>query len=215
MAMAVLAFQPTKPPIESSSSSHTRMGVQTATEVERNYSAMLDQADLLREQYGERALRKLLELVIRASRQLENPKIDAAGQKVQSKIKLPPATVTAPDGSQQFVEHQLGVGQHVGLVWPPYFAPSIDEATKVVDIASKALAAGIIDLETAVAYVSPHFGIENIPEMVKKLEAAAEKAKAQMAAGFGLAPGAASAPMGAQPAQPGMTGTRHPYGKRG
>ena len=183
-----------------------RKGVKmTATEVDRNYSAMLDQADILREQYGERGMRKLLELVLRAARLIEAPKLNVdTGIVERSTIKLPPRIVTQPDGTQSFEEYRLGKGQHVGLVWPDYFSPTIDEAGKAVDNAVKGTTGNVLDLETAVASLAQHYGIEDVPAMVKKLEAKQVATQQAMlgSVAAGIAPGASSKPKPPQPPPP-------------
>jgi hypothetical protein len=176
-----------------SQSSARRGYKQTATEIDRNYSAMLDQADILREQYGNRGMRKLLELVLKAARLLEAPKLDVAtGEVVRSKVKLPPRVVENPDGTTTFAEYQLGRGQHVALVWPQYFAPTIEEAGKAVENAVKAYQGGVIDLATAVASIAQHFGIEDIPAMVARLQEVADAKARAAVAGLGMPPGAMS-----------------------
>ncbi len=53
---------------------HPDVSGKTATEVERNYQAMLSKADVLREQYGQRCIIPLLEMIYRAATLLAKPR---------------------------------------------------------------------------------------------------------------------------------------------
>lgn len=54
---------------------HPDVAGKTATEVQRNYEAMLAKADVLREQYGQRLVIPLLEMMWRGANQLYQPKL--------------------------------------------------------------------------------------------------------------------------------------------
>jgi hypothetical protein len=147
----------------------------TEKEVDHNYSAMIDQADILREQYGEKGVKRLLELVIRAVRKLDRPKIEKAGADgiptiIRSVVKLPKRRVENASGEAVYIERQHGKGEVVELKWPDYFTASTDEVSKRVEAASKAKEAKLIDHEHATKFVSKDFSVENVPQMMKKME---------------------------------------------
>lgn len=54
---------------------HPDVAGKTATEVERMYQSMIQKADVMREQYGQRGILPLLEMIYRAAIQLEKPRI--------------------------------------------------------------------------------------------------------------------------------------------
>lgn len=125
----------------------------TATEVDRNYAAMLARADVFREQYGEMGIKKLINMVLVAAATLSRARQD--GDKiVRYAINLP----TRDDGT----DHRLGPGPYqCSLQWPPYFEPSLDDATKAVNAAGLAKQAGLVDQVHATKFVAPYFQVED------------------------------------------------------
>jgi hypothetical protein len=133
----------------------------TATEIERNYAAMLARADKFREQYGEMGVKRLINMVIVAAVTLNKPR-SVDGSITRYTIKLP----ARDDGR----ERRLGRGPfQATLTWPPYFEPSLDDAGKAVSAAGTAKQAGLIDQEHATKYVAPFFQIEDPGALSKQI----------------------------------------------
>lgn len=145
----------------------------TMTEIERNYSSMLEKCDVLREQYGERGVKPLLEMMLAAARGLSQPRIvrgSGPARVERPLIRLPKkALKETADGRATFVERKLGPSDQVDLKWPPYFTPSLDDAVKAVQAAAMALTTHIVDDEHAAQFVAPYFQIEDVPGLLEKL----------------------------------------------
>lgn len=157
----------------------------TMMEIERNYSAMLEKTDLLREQYGERGVKPILTMLLRAARKLAGAKIERAADGtpriVRETINLPPKVLQeGADGRAVFVPRKLGPSSLVALQWPPYFTPSLDDIVKAVQAAGIARAAQLLDDEHAIAFIAPYFQIADTRAMLDKIRAAAETANAQV-----------------------------------
>ena len=137
----------------------------TEEETEQNYSNMLERADTMREQYGERGIKRLLEMVIRAARGLATTtKLTVVGSKVtpaRSIVRLP----LSPEGKP----YELGNGTTIDLIWPDYYEPSLDRVTKAVDAASKAEMAWLINKKLAVQFIAPFFKVEDVAGLVEEL----------------------------------------------
>jgi hypothetical protein len=150
----------------------------TEEEVMQNYSAMLETADKLREQYGV-GIYRLCKMVLLAARKLETPVSAQVGTNVRvisRAIKLPPRIDSDPDGENIMVkERMLGKGTTVNLTWPGYGEPSLADAGQAVVGASQAKLTGLIDLDTAIKHIAPYFQIENIAKVKKAAEAEAKK----------------------------------------
>jgi hypothetical protein len=151
----------------------------TATEVERDYSSMIEEADIRREQYGEHGIKPLLEKLIRAAKTLGMATIDrsnpATPMITRRQIILPKKPIINPDTGEitGLEERKLGSGETITLQWPPYFMPSLQDATLAVKAAGDAKLSGLIDAEHATQSVAPYFQVENIPEMLKRVKAEA------------------------------------------
>lgn len=131
----------------------------TATEVERNFAAMLARADTFREQYGEMGVKRLINMALVAAVTLSRPRV-ANGQITRFEIKLP----AKADGSP----HKLGHGPfQATLAWPPYFEPSISDAMNAVNAAVNAKAGNLVDQETATKFIAPFFQIEDVAKAAK------------------------------------------------
>ena len=148
----------------------------TATEVEHQYSSMIEEADILRSQYG-KSLQRLVKMVLGAARFLaephDEPQSDGTVKRVSYTIALPKKSTKNPDtGAVTYSDRELGDGEQVYLRWPDYFEPTQTDVQALVTAAGQALKVfGLIDQETAVRYVSTPFQIENVPDMVKKIKA--------------------------------------------
>ncbi len=158
----------------------------TASEVEHNYSSMLEQAGLLREQYGQ-AIKRLMEMILKSARRLTQQRVDRTGpvaRIVQNTIKLPKRRIVNPDGTAVWVDRMLGNGEQIDLQWPEFYEPSPSEIGARVDAAGKAKTYGIIDVKHAVDFIARDFNIENPAQTVEAI-------KAEAPAGPPGAPGAA------------------------
>jgi Domain of unknown function (DUF4055) len=145
----------------------------TATEVERIMAPMLAKADMLREQYGEQGVKRLLNMICVAAKRITTPRAENGGIKRQV-FALPDKIVTNQDGTTaQRVPRVLGDGPYqVSLTWPSYYEPGVQDATSAVNTAVTARAGGLIDLETAVNFIATYFGIENVRILLQKLQQA-------------------------------------------
>lgn len=151
-----------------------RVAQRTATEVEQEHGSMLEQADLLREAYGERGVKPLLEKVLRAARRLSTPqKVGAAI--VRQAITLPRKRTVDDKGRTVWAQRVLGNGTQVEVEWPSYFAPSPTRTKDAVDAATRALNGNLVDLDTAAKHVLPLFGVENVADVLQLLHAERER----------------------------------------
>jgi hypothetical protein len=141
----------------------TKRKEKTAAEVERQFSTMMDKADLYREQYGETGVVTLLEMALKIGRKV--------------KIKLPKRETVLPGGGGiEYGEVTIGKGEEVTLKWPPYFRPSI-ERTEIATNAALAAKGQLIDTNTAVSFVAEMFGVENVGLLLESLKAEKELAE--------------------------------------
>lgn len=143
----------------------------TATEIEKLYASMLAKADVLREQYGERCIKPLLEMMVRAVRLLEKPRAVEGGI-IRQMVKLPPRIVTKDDLSIVREPRKLpdDADMEINLNWGPYFNPSLDEAFKAVQAATTARLGGMLDHEHAVAFTAPYLLVEDARSMARKVQ---------------------------------------------
>lgn len=153
----------------------------TEEEVEKNYSNMVEQADEFREQYGERGVKKLLEMVLRIARSSERTWIDRTGEVptlTRSSIKLPKKRVQDEmTGAVMWVSREIGSGEQIELSWPQYFVPSLKAVSDAVTAAGSAKQFGLVAGETATKFVAEYFQVEDV-----KAENAAAQAEADAAA---------------------------------
>lgn len=166
---------------------------QTATEVDRNYAAMLARADIFREQYGEMGVKKLVNMVLVAAVSLTRPRV-VNGSIMRYSINLP----KKDDGS----DHKLGMGPYQAtLQWPPYFEPSLDDATKAVNAAGLAKQSGLVDQVHATKFVAPFFQVEDPAQHATELakQALAEQTDIENEALAGAQPDQPVAPEAAAP----------------
>lgn len=148
----------------------------TATEIEREYSSMLEESDILREQYGQ-GVKLLLEKLLRAAHMLTQGQVDRSDPNlpkiVRQEIVLPPKPIINDDtGKVTGTEpRELGNGQTVDLRWPPYITPSIQDVQMGVKAASDAKIGGLVDREHAASFVASDFQVEDTTAMLKRIDA--------------------------------------------
>lgn len=153
-------------------------GSRTATEIERVYSSMLAKADVLREQYGERGVKPLMEKMLKAAKQVTTPRAEGEGI-VRGSLLLPDRIEKDAAGNTSRKPRQLGPGGVLKLQWPGYFEPGLQDVNTAVQAATNAKSAKLIDAEHATQFVADFFNVEDVPAMMKSME---EEAAAQQAA---------------------------------
>lgn len=164
----------------------------TVEEVEHVYSSMIEKCDELREQYGELGIKRLLEMVLRAARQLAQTRTavgsDGIPQIVRGTIKLPKRrAIDELTGETVWLERKLGNGEQIELRWPRYYTPSQQSIGEAVNAAGTAKEKGLIDAKHAAEYVAEDFNVENVQEMLGKISKEQEAA-AYVAMGMGGPP---------------------------
>ena len=157
---------------------HPDTAQRTATEVERAYSSMLSKADILREQYGQKCILPLMEMMVEAVKILNQPRRTEQGI-VRQVVELPPRIDAQEDGTVERAARELGPGGTLMLVWPGYFAPTLADAEMATRAAASANAAGLLDKQHAVAFIAPHFGVENVKDVLSKVKKEADELAAQ------------------------------------
>lgn len=143
-------------------------GSPTAFEIEKRYSSMIEKTDVMREQYGQNGVLRLVEMMLRAARKLEKG------------ITLPQRTITKADGSVEQKPQQLGKGGQIKLRWPKYFEPTLADTQAAVTAAAKAVLAGLIDLEHAARFTAEHFRVKDVPAMLKRIQDEMQKRQEQL-----------------------------------
>lgn len=149
----------------------------TATEIDRDYSAMLEKADVLREQYGERGVKRLLGIALRVCRAAATPKVDPMSNRVSvGTVDLPPRSKTDPKtGLTSFEPRKLGQSSYVSLQWGPYFQPTLEDVNKAVQAAAAAKKETLVDEAAATQFVSAYFGIDDVPATLHKIKQKADE----------------------------------------
>lgn len=166
----------------------------TEEEVEKNYSNMIEQCDEFREQYGERGVKKLLEMVLKIARLTNRTWIDKSGEiptLARSQIKLPKKKEQVDAGVVTWRERELGQGEQIELTWPQYFQASLEAVSAAVTAAVTAKQGSLISGETATKFVSEYFQVED-----PRAETAAAEAEAAAAEAEFMAQSAAAAGLG-------------------
>jgi hypothetical protein len=149
----------------------------TATEVLRAYSSMHARADVLREQYGERFIKPLLSMVVRAARAKTGslrdangaPARDAQGRRMVGVLDLPQRIEQDGDDIRR-VDRVLGTGGDLRLQWPSYVTPTLEEESLAVRSAGEARALGLVDNEHAVKKVAAFYGVEDVSAMLQAMQ---------------------------------------------
>jgi hypothetical protein len=160
---------------------HPELANRTATEIERAFSSMLAKADVFREQYGERGVKPLLNMMIRACSRLKTPKVGADGTTLEAQtINLPDRVVKIGDVITR-TPRKLGPGGELGTQWPGYFEPTPTDVVQTTQAATLAKTGGLIDQDHASKFVADAFRVENVQAMLEKLKAEAKEQQDQLA----------------------------------
>lgn len=154
-------------------------GKRTATEVDKMYASMIAKADVLREQYGERLVKPLVEMMVKAVRLIEKPRL-VDGQLVRRVVRLPDQVSRRDDGTVERAARTLGEGGLLNLSWGPYFDPTLDDLQKATQATSVAMASGLIDRAHAIGFVAPYYLVEDVTGMTKAIEREAEAAQLRL-----------------------------------
>lgn len=162
----------------------------TATEVNSRVARMFEHADALREQYGAMGAVLLMEKAEHAVRKLTKPvrtlrtNDDGTTTPVVqlAVVRLPRRVVKdKATGTVQAVPRKLGPGGVLGLRWPPYFTPTLDDVEKAARAATTATGGKpVINDEVAARFVAPYFGLESADQLVDALRQAAEQEQAEL-----------------------------------
>lgn len=147
-------------------------GSRTATEIERAYSSMLAKADVLREQYGERGIKPLLEKMLKAAKQVVTPRAEGEAI-VRGALLLPDRIEKDAAGQVTRNPRRLGPGGVLKLQWPGYFEAGLSDVNTAVQAATNAKAAQLIDDEHATKFVAEYFNVEDVPAMMQSMEESA------------------------------------------
>lgn len=179
----------------------------TVEEVEHVYSSMIEKCDELREQYGELGIKRLLEMVLRAARQLAQTRTavgaDGIPKIVRGTIKLPKRrAIDELTGETVWLERKLGNGEQIELRWPRYYTPSQQSIGEAVNAAGTAKEKGLIDAKHAAEYVAEDFNVENVQEMLGKISKEQKEAAAAMGMGGAPIEEEEPAPMPTETARP-------------
>lgn len=155
----------------------------TATQVERRFASMLSKAAILREQYGERLVKPLIEMMLKGARSLAKPRV-VDGVLVRQTLQLPMKVQPNGDGTVKRAARELGEGGILELVWGPYFAPTLEDAQKAAQSATLAKSGGLLDSAHAIAFVAPYFNVEDVTAISEKIKAESAEALAGIDAGI-------------------------------
>lgn len=159
---------------------------QSAKAIEFIYAPMLEQADVLRGQYGDLGFLPMCEILIRMAKRVTNQFVKTAdGRAGQLMVDVPPRVVTikpgpnAPAGAKivtQVLDRKLGPGGHIKCMWGPYFSPTEQDRQLSVQTTVAAEAGKIIDQETAIRSGAEVFGVKDVDQMVTKIRDESDRA---------------------------------------
>ncbi|MFA6166774.1 MAG: hypothetical protein WC700_09165 [Gemmatimonadaceae bacterium] len=180
-----------------------KAGPPTATEIRRRYDSMESRIDGFREQYGQTGVLPLIRLVLSAAQKIaaRPPRTEVVDEEtgetreVRDGIILPrKAVVDAATGAVQWLPRLVPSADEpleLALKWPPYERPSLTDTKDAVTAAGLALTSKVLDIEAAIRFVAPFFGIDDAGALHKKLEAAAaaEREAQEQAAMSGMGGG--------------------------
>lgn len=146
------------------------------------YAPMTSKCDVLRTQYGEMGIVRVLEGLLGACRILED-----RGEMVI----LPPKKLSEEeeDGTATtLLEDQApGEGENVSLIWPTYFPPTWAEISSAVDATQKVSGGkSLVSRRTAIQSIAQFFGIEDVDAELAAMDREADEALERQAAELAL-----------------------------
>ncbi len=130
---------------------------------------------MLREQYGERGVKRLLVKLLKVVTGVES-----AGQA----LVLPPKLETTPDGKKKLIPRKLGPNAADAIItfqWPGYTTPTVDDVAKTVTAASNAKLSNLVDDEHCAQLLATAFQIEDVRAMLAAIAKKAADAEAAFA----------------------------------
>jgi hypothetical protein len=155
-------------------------GDKTATEIERTFSAMLEKADLLRQQYGS-AMIQLWKKVLHAVRMLHTPKVDErTGQMYIDRVNVPPRMDYNEDGQAIEIPRTPGRGQHIQLIWGRYFPPSLNDIETAIRLATSAKDSEVLSKNDCIKYFAGYLQLDP-QHIIKELAREAKETEAKEA----------------------------------
>lgn len=153
---------------------HPDVAAATATEINRRYESMLAKADVLREQYGQRLIAPLMDMMVDAATRANKPRVEGDSI-VRYAVTLPPRLVDGKLVDRVPPENP----EQVTVQWPGYFDTSLADAQAASQAVTTAKLAGVLDDENAAKFLAPYFRVENADEML--VQAQKESGAAQAA----------------------------------
>lgn len=151
---------------------------QTAFEVQQKLGPQQSKTALLREQYGQQGVRRLLLMAVKMELTLR--------QRGQGMTAMEPRVIKVQDGEDQTEAVSIGEGDgYIDVTWPPIARPTPADTTAAVSSATTALQGGVVDEETAVRYAASYFNAEDPAEVLSRIRAdreARERAEREAAA---------------------------------
>lgn len=148
----------------------------TATEIVSLFADMLEQAEMLRDQYGP-ALELLFEMVELAVRTLQEPQI-VNGVAQRAIIQLPDRMVTQ-DGETFRSPRELGPGGDLIAVWGPFSKPPMTDIETAVRTMGDATMNSFASKKHAMRFLAPYLDYSDPAAMQREMdEEAAEQAAA-------------------------------------
>lgn len=156
---------------------------QSAKALEILYQPMLANCDILREQYGEHGVKRVLLDMLRVARMFESmpPTTLPDGTVVQSKVILPPRVETAGEDGEEgetiITERKPGASENITLNWRPYFAPTWDDIVKATSGMKNANGGkATVSQRTSVQAIAPLVGVVDIDAEMARIKEEEEEA---------------------------------------
>lgn len=151
---------------------------QSAAAMRIIYAPMLANADILREQYGEMGIRRILEDMLRMARVLMTrpaQRDPETGEMQKAAVVLPPRVLYTQGAGGELdrksVDRKPGTATTVGLNWPAYFPATTADVKLSVESAQAANGGKqVISRRSSVLYIAQHFGVEDVDQELVEIE---------------------------------------------
>jgi len=154
---------------------------QSAAALKMLYLPMIQQADVLRSQYGN-LIQAMLVGMLRAAKAIRSRApgpvlVTENGERVQQKpsVMLPDRVEYNDDDKNDdhdpvMVKRVPGTSEDVKLAWPPYFRATTADIKAAVEAATLARGATISD-KTAIKFTASHFGVADVDRELSLIDA--------------------------------------------
>ncbi len=155
---------------------------QSGSAMAKLYEPMLGKVDVLRTQYGERGLKRIIVLMLQIRKTLATAVVEA-GRVVERYlmplVRVKPETVGDNDPQTEVVEPDIDVTtQDLVLKWGRYFLPTADDVFKVAEAATVATGGKpVTTTKIAASFVAEYFDDPSPAQTVLDLEKQEEEAK--------------------------------------